>query len=281
MDCESSSSSSASLAEQLRAKDELIREHARVSEEAVSGWEKAALEASSLRDQLEEAARENFALKDLVLDREQRFLDELAERTDQWGSEKFGLEDLVIDLEKQLEMAEKNGGLRSKIRRLEMENGLLRLEILSLVEQLEVRTAERDLNWHRLLNIKKAMALESECRRLSEKLQMEKVLKEAERKSDDLRKELLLAGVAAEEAESRARDMEGEVRWLEKKLEEERVLSADLNDKCRRLEKKLLSSATPTGDLTVDPDATARKLEKCKNTIASMQAYLNLLNGLY
>ncbi|CAA7396950.1 unnamed protein product [Spirodela intermedia] len=171
-----------SLAEELAAalmsvhvKEELVREHARVSEDAVSGWEKAEKEAASLRDQLEATARKNSSLEDRVVQldgalkeclrqlrlsrdqQEERLQDALGDRADQWRSEKFSLEIRILELEAQLETAEKKIARRPLLDALEMENNDLRLKILSLAEQLHLQTVE---------SMKKVSALEAESRRL-------------------------------------------------------------------------------------------------------------------
>ncbi|KAH7422137.1 hypothetical protein KP509_13G092400 [Ceratopteris richardii] len=54
------------LTEQLSAKDEIVLQHTRVAEEAVSGWEKAESESASLRGLLDAEKEKRLALEDRV-----------------------------------------------------------------------------------------------------------------------------------------------------------------------------------------------------------------------
>lgn len=56
---------SAALAES-KGKDDLVKQHAKVAEEAVSGWEKAEAEALSLKEQLDAALQQKVAAEDRV-----------------------------------------------------------------------------------------------------------------------------------------------------------------------------------------------------------------------
>lgn len=56
---------SAALAES-KAKDDLVKQHAKVAEEAVSGWEKAEAEAVSLKEELDAALQQKTAAEDRV-----------------------------------------------------------------------------------------------------------------------------------------------------------------------------------------------------------------------
>ena len=183
---------------------------------------------------------------------EKRFQNILSAKTDQWRSEKFDLENLIIDLAEQLQVAENiinspKNSLRIRLKNLEMENGELRLEILSLEEQIENRTAERDLIKQHLEKIienvqeikpigsdesrKMVKELEEKITKAeTEKLEMEERLKESrdnlivaqrkagesERMKENLLNELLIARNAVDAAESRALEMQEKVRWFEK-----------------------------------------------------------------
>jgi hypothetical protein len=48
----------------ITAKDNLVKQHAKVAEEAVSGWEKAELEAMALKQQLDTALHQKLAMED-------------------------------------------------------------------------------------------------------------------------------------------------------------------------------------------------------------------------
>ncbi|GAB2277274.1 hypothetical protein Dimus_011980 [Dionaea muscipula] len=182
------------------AKEELVKQHAKVAEEAVTGWEKAEKEVSILKQQLEAAAKNNSALEDRVshLDgalkecvrqlrqsREQldSKVEEAVDRVSQeWESEKAELESQLAEVQAQLETASIEAAaaahlvsdLPTKLDAAEKENASMRLKLALLTEQLELRTLERDLSTQRaeaaskqhLESTKKSVKLEAELRRL-------------------------------------------------------------------------------------------------------------------
>ncbi|MQL79394.1 hypothetical protein Taro_011828 [Colocasia esculenta] len=107
----------------IRAKEDLAKQHAKVAEEAVSGWEKAEKEVLSLKQQLETAVQKNTVLEDRIShldgalkecvrqlrqsreEQEQRIQDAMGKKNNGWESEKFELESKIVELEAQLEAA--------------------------------------------------------------------------------------------------------------------------------------------------------------------------------
>ncbi|KAJ0041066.1 hypothetical protein Pint_27496 [Pistacia integerrima] len=182
----------------ISAKEDLVNQHAKVAEEAVSGWEKAQREVSSLKQQLEAAAQKNSALEDRAAhldgalkecvrqlrqareEQQQRIQEAVAEKTRKWESEKSDLQKQLFDLQKQLENAKGEAAVSVdldiflKREAIEKENSSLKLELLSCVEELELRIIERDLSTkaaetaskQHLESIKKLAKVEAECRRL-------------------------------------------------------------------------------------------------------------------
>ncbi|KAK4840620.1 hypothetical protein QYF36_014037 [Acer negundo] len=182
----------------ISAKEDLVKQHAKVAEEAVSGWEKAENEVFTLKQQLEAAGQKNSALEDRVghLDgalkecvrqlrqareeQEQKIQEAVTKKTRKWESTKFELENQLVDLQKQLETAKTEAAasvdldLNSKLEAAEKENSALKLELLSRIEELEIRIIERDLSTQaaetasklHLESVKKLAKLEAECRRL-------------------------------------------------------------------------------------------------------------------
>ncbi|KAK9950285.1 hypothetical protein M0R45_005783 [Rubus argutus] len=180
------------------AKDELVKQHAKVAEEAVSGWEKAENEVLGLKQQLEAANQKNSALKDRVghLDgalkecvrqlrqaREEhdRNMNEVvAKKTSEWDNSKSILESQLADLQQQLQAAKTEAAalidldLQLKLEATKKENSALNLSLRSRVKELEITTIERDLSTQaaeaaskqHLENLKKVAKLEAECRRL-------------------------------------------------------------------------------------------------------------------
>lgn len=188
---------SAALAN-VSAKEDLVKQHAKVAEEAVAGWEKAENEVAVLKQQLESAVQQNSVLEDRVshLDRalkecvrqlrqgkeeqEQKIHEAVLGKTREWESTKIALQNQIFQFQTQLEAAKCQSppsiepDLHMKIEYLEKENSALTCEIISRSEELEIRTIERDLSAEaaetaskqHLESIKKVAKLEAECRRL-------------------------------------------------------------------------------------------------------------------
>lgn len=182
----------------ISAKDALVKQHAKVAEEAVSGWEKAENEVVAFKQQLETASQKNLALEDRVghLDgalkecvrqlrqaREEQELkihETIVKKVQEWESAKSELESQLADLQSKLETAKAEAAafgdldLCPKLEAAEKENSALKLELLARAEELEVRTLERELSTQaaetaskqHLESIKKVAKLEAECRRL-------------------------------------------------------------------------------------------------------------------
>ncbi|MQM01222.1 hypothetical protein Taro_033970 [Colocasia esculenta] len=104
----------------MLTKDTLVKQHAKVAEEAVSGWEKAEAEALALKNQLESvtlqrltaeerAAHLDGALKECMKqirivkeDSEQKLHDVVFAKTKQWEKIKFELDSKIYDLGQEL-----------------------------------------------------------------------------------------------------------------------------------------------------------------------------------
>lgn len=176
----------------VSAKEDLVKQHARVAEEAVAGWEKAENEVAALKQQLEAAVQQNLnlevrvshldgALKECVRqlrqgrdEQEKRISDAIAERNRE-------LESIKVELEKAQAEATRNqnsGSVDTKsllrIESLESENSFLKQELKSRCKEFESVSIERDLSIQaaetasklQLESIKKVARLEAECRRL-------------------------------------------------------------------------------------------------------------------
>ncbi|XP_076959274.1 filament-like plant protein 3 isoform X2 [Bidens hawaiensis] len=119
------------------AKEDLVKQHVKVAEEAVAGWEKAENEAATLRQQLEAAVQQNLALEVKT-----NHLD---------AALKECVKQLRISKEEQEQRINEN---------LEKENLTLKFEL-----NLSTQTAEA-ASKQQLESIKKVAKLEAECRRL-------------------------------------------------------------------------------------------------------------------
>ncbi|XP_057532658.1 filament-like plant protein [Amaranthus tricolor] len=179
----------------VNLKDDLVKQHSKVAEEAVAGWEKAENEAAVLKQQLEdevqkrstlegrvshldEALRECVRQLRLAKDEQERKINQaVAEKTAELEIVKTRLEDQFVELQATIETSRMNTpdlNLQHKVDSLEKENIELRQEFQYLSEELEVRTIERDLSTkaaetaskQHLESIKKVARLEAECRKL-------------------------------------------------------------------------------------------------------------------
>ncbi|CAN6440559.1 unnamed protein product [Victoria cruziana] len=177
----------------ISAKEDLVKQHARVAEEAVSGWEKAETEAIILKQHLEALTQQNSVLEDRVghlddalqecvrqlrqtrQEQEQKIHETLVERTKEWESVKFELDNRILELETQLKAAKGDSpSMKAKLVSSEQENATLKRQLIMFMEELEVRSIERDLSTQsaeiaskqHLESIKKVARLEAECRKL-------------------------------------------------------------------------------------------------------------------
>ncbi|EXB53551.1 hypothetical protein L484_007922 [Morus notabilis] len=182
----------------ISAKEDLVKQHAKVAEEAVSGWENAENEVLILKQKLEAANQKNSVLEDRLghLDgalkecvrqlrqareeQEQKIHDAVAKKTHEWESLKSLLQSQLLELQVELQnvkteaAAPIDSDLQAKLEAAEKQNSALKLELLSKAEELEIRIIERDLSTkaaetaskQHLESIKKVAKLEAECRRL-------------------------------------------------------------------------------------------------------------------
>ncbi|KAF9681837.1 hypothetical protein SADUNF_Sadunf05G0044100 [Salix dunnii] len=182
----------------LSAKEELIKQHVKVAEEAVSGWEKAEKELSDLKQQIKAATERNSELEDRVShldaalkecvrklrqlrEEQDRRIDEaVTKKICECESTKSKLEAQLIELQARLQTTKSDATVSDdsesgkKLNSLEKENSSLKRELLSLSEEIQVRILERDLSAQaaetasklQLESIKKLAKLEAECRKL-------------------------------------------------------------------------------------------------------------------
>ncbi|TKY56141.1 Filament plant protein [Spatholobus suberectus] len=180
----------------VNAKEDLVKQHAKVAEEAIAGWEKAENEVAVLKKQLDTVILRNSVLEDRVThldgalkecvrqlrqtreEQEENIYDAVAKKTQELESAKIKLENKLTELQNKLDASEARSSidfdLCQKVECLEKENMTLRHGILVQSEELEIRTIERDLSTQaaetaskqHLESIKKVAKLEAECRRL-------------------------------------------------------------------------------------------------------------------
>ncbi|KAL5779432.1 hypothetical protein ACOSQ2_010169 [Xanthoceras sorbifolium] len=182
----------------VRAKEDLVKQHAKVAEEAIAGWEKAENEVAVLKQKLEGAVQQNSVLEDRVShldgalkecvrqlrqardEQEQRINEAVEKKNREWEFMKSEVENKLVELQSKAEAVKSEPSilidpdLLHKIEFLEKENSALKIELMSQSKELEVRAIESDLSAQvaetaskqHLDSIKKVAKLEAECRRL-------------------------------------------------------------------------------------------------------------------
>ena len=166
----------------------------------ILGWEKAEKEGITLKQQLDVATKKNSSLEDKIAhldealkeclrqlrqmreEQNQKIQEAITKKSQNSESNMSELEGQLADLRAQLEMANAKAeaaislesDLRLRLGIAEKENMSLQIELQSTLQELEVRTLERDLSTktaeaaskHNLESIKRMAKLEAECRRL-------------------------------------------------------------------------------------------------------------------
>uniref|UniRef100_A0A0E0REB9 Uncharacterized protein n=1 Tax=Oryza rufipogon TaxID=4529 RepID=A0A0E0REB9_ORYRU len=123
----------------INAKEELVRQHAKVTEEAVLGWEQAESEVAALKKLLEASAQKNGSLEVQV--------SHLAEKNASLEVQVSRLDEALKECVRQLHLAredqaEKVHDVVTKSQELESENSKLQNRITELKKQLETTKLE-------------------------------------------------------------------------------------------------------------------------------------------
>ncbi|RWV94841.1 hypothetical protein GW17_00042587 [Ensete ventricosum] len=171
----------------VSAKEDLVKQHAKAEAEVVS-----------LKQQLQTTLQKNSALEDKTSqldgalkecvkqlhqsreEQEEKVGHSISEKTQMWRSEKHVLEKQLLELTAQLEAAKTKAGtlfdhgLKARLEAVEKENRVLKTELHSQSEDLQVLLLERELSnkaaetasKQHLESIKKVTKLEAECSRL-------------------------------------------------------------------------------------------------------------------
>lgn len=172
----------------ISAKEDLVKQHAKVAEDAVAGWEHAEAEVSNLKRLLDASSLKNASLEDQVShldgalkecvrqlrqareEQEEKIRDAVAKKSQELESEMSELQNNIVDLKQQLEASD----LREKLQVAEKECKDLKIELLTLSKELKMLALERDLSSQaaetaskqHLESVKKITRVEAECRRL-------------------------------------------------------------------------------------------------------------------
>ncbi|KAM0904844.1 hypothetical protein ACQ4PT_017718 [Festuca glaucescens] len=172
----------------INAKDDLVKQHAKVAEDAVAGWEHAEAEVSNLKRLLDASSLKNASLEDQVShldgalkecvrqlrqareEQEEKIRDAVAKKSQEFEPEMSELQNIIADLKQQLEASD----LQEKLQVSEKESKDLKIEMLTLSKKLKILALERDLSnqaaetasKQHLESVKKVTRVEAECRRL-------------------------------------------------------------------------------------------------------------------
>ncbi|GFS35968.1 filament-like protein [Actinidia rufa] len=154
---------------EMTNKDKIVKQHAKVAEEAVSGWEKAEAEALALKNHLEslelEAKIGNLGQELLRSEAENAALSRsLQERSNM----------LVKIREEKSQAEEEIELLKSNMASCEKEINSLKYELHIVAKELEIRNEEKNMsvrsadvaNKQHLEGVRKIAKLEAECQRL-------------------------------------------------------------------------------------------------------------------
>ncbi|KAF2310095.1 hypothetical protein GH714_006513 [Hevea brasiliensis] len=140
---------------EMTTKENLVKQHAKVAEEAVSGWEKAEAEALALKNHLESVTLSKLAAEDRA-----SHLD-------------GALKECMRQIQKSQAEAEIEL-LKSNIESCEREINSLKYELHVVSKELEIRNEEKNMsmrsaeaaNKQHMEGVKKIAKLEAECQRL-------------------------------------------------------------------------------------------------------------------
>ncbi|CAK9229950.1 unnamed protein product [Sphagnum troendelagicum] len=188
----------------ITTKDNLVKQHAKVAEEAVSGWEKAELEAMALKQQLDTALHQKLAMEDRAAhldgalkecmkqlrhareEHEQLMHDTLVKKTREYDKLRVEMETKLAEashllsqtrtelLESRAEGKALSHALQVRLEAMEKENANLKYEAHALNKELAIRNEEREYerkaaeiaSKQHLDSVKKIAKLEEECNRL-------------------------------------------------------------------------------------------------------------------
>ncbi|KAG2560463.1 hypothetical protein PVAP13_8KG062900 [Panicum virgatum] len=183
----------------ISAKEDLVKQHTRVAEEAVAGWEQAEAEVASLKQLLQTASQKNTSLEDQVShlddalkecvrqlrqareEQDKKIRDAVTKKSKELESEKSELQNHIAELSKHLEATKvetttvhAQRDLQEKLQTVEKENKDLKVELLTLSKDLKILARERDLSNQaaetasklHLESVKKITRAEAECLKL-------------------------------------------------------------------------------------------------------------------
>ncbi|KAF8658164.1 hypothetical protein HU200_059637 [Digitaria exilis] len=170
----------------IRAKEDLVKQHAKVTEEAVAGWEQAEAEVTALKGLLEASCEKNASLQDQVShldealkecvrqlrlvreEQEDKIREIISKKSQVPNSENSELQNHIAELKKRLEVTrseasssmllqhqlqeklqtieKENLNLKAKLHSIDKENADLKAKLLVQSKDLKILMLERDLS---------------------------------------------------------------------------------------------------------------------------------------
>ncbi|GJM87896.1 hypothetical protein PR202_ga03896 [Eleusine coracana subsp. coracana] len=162
----------AGVTKSFNAKEDLVKQHAKVTEEAVAGWEQAEAEVTALKGLLEAASLKNAALEDRVSQLDKALKECVRQLRLAREEQEEKIHDIVA---KKSQIIEKeNMDLKAKLQEIDKENMDLKAKLLVQSKDMKILLLERDLSnqaaeiasKQHLESVKKIARVEAECRRL-------------------------------------------------------------------------------------------------------------------
>ncbi|KAM0946636.1 putative filament-like plant protein [Dioscorea sansibarensis] len=188
---------------EITTKEELVKQHAKVAEEAVSGWEKAEAEALALKQQLESVTLLKLTAEEQGSQLDSALKECMKQIRSQWEQIRSELEAKIDDFEQELLKASAENAalsqsfqertnvliqvsdektqadalievLKSSLQSCDREIDSLKYELHIVSKELEIRNAEKNMsirsaevaNKQHAEDVKKITKLEAECQRL-------------------------------------------------------------------------------------------------------------------
>ncbi|CAN1323091.1 Filament-like plant protein 4 [Linum perenne] len=184
--------------EEMTTKENLVKQHAKVAEEAVCGWEKAEAEALALKNSLEtmtlskltaedRSAHLDGALKEcmrqirnLKEEHEHNLQELVVTKNKQCDKIRIDLEARIANMDQELLSEEKSRAeaeiehLKGNLESCEREINSMKYEVHVVSKELEIRNEEKNMsmrsaevaNKQHMEGVKKIAKLEAECQRL-------------------------------------------------------------------------------------------------------------------
>ncbi|XP_073224950.1 filament-like plant protein 3 [Cicer arietinum] len=280
---------SAALLE-ISAKEDLVKQNAKVAEDAVSGWEKAENEVLNLKQQLDAAKQKNAVLEDQVChvnrelkdcmrqlrqareEQEQKIHGAVANNSCNWESKRHELEWKVIKLEAQLQTAKEgasppvNSDLLQRLEDVERENSSLKIELQSRLEELEFKTIERDEN----TTAQNRTGLSTRIDLMHDFLEMERL---AALPDTDSVSSFFLLGTASDQP-----NVGQGIDTVNAEVEELVEKNAALENKLAKMEADILELETDLNECQKQLEESQSRVKEAELEIVELQTQLALAN---